>query len=100
MLLQQAEQLSFDDARSCLRRWETLADLDGTLHLRASGGDAVTSAEMIAIFTAELEREFHADVTERTRLHGSDAPSSLLPRTDAPTKRPSQRTDSSPIPTT
>jgi hypothetical protein len=61
LLLEQAEQLSFDDARSCLRRWVTLADLDGahadraanlerrtatvvdldgTLHLRASGGDA------------------------------------------------------------
>jgi hypothetical protein len=104
ILLEQAEQLSFDDARTCLRRWEILADLDGahadraadlerrtatvvdldgTLHLRASGGDAVTKAEMIAIFNAEVEREFHADVTERTRIRGSDAPSSLLPRTDA-----------------
>ena len=104
ILLTQAEQLTFDDARTCLRRWEILADpdgahtdreanvanrtatvvdLDGTLHLRASGGDAVTTAEMIAIFNAEVEREFHADVTERTRLHGSDAPASLLARTDA-----------------
>jgi hypothetical protein len=104
VLLEQAEQLSFDDARTCLRRWEILADLDGahaeresnvanrtatvveldgSLHLRASGGDALATAEMVAIFDAELEREFRADVAERTRLHGPDAPSSLLPRTDA-----------------
>jgi hypothetical protein len=38
---------------------------------------------MIAIFAAQLEREFQADVAERTRLHGADAPASLLPRTDA-----------------
>jgi hypothetical protein len=83
VLLEQAEQLSFDDARTCLRRWEVLADVDGALHLRASGGDALSTAEIIAIFDAELERQFHADVTERARLHGPDAPSSLLPRTDA-----------------
>jgi hypothetical protein len=104
VLLEQAEQVSFDQARTCLRRWEILADLDGAyadreanaanrtataveldgaLHLRASGGDALATAEMIAIFTAEVERQFHADVTERTRLHGPDAPASLLPRTDA-----------------
>jgi hypothetical protein len=104
VLLEQAEQLSFDDARTCVRRWEILADLDGahadraanianrtatvvdldgTLHLRATGGDALATAEMIAIFNAEVEREFQADVTERTRLHGPDAPSSLLARTDA-----------------
>jgi hypothetical protein len=104
VLLEQAEQLSFDDARTCLRRWEILADLDGAhadraanvanrtatavdvdgvLHLRASGGDALATAEMIAIFNAEVERQFHADVAERTRLHGPDAPASLLPRTDA-----------------
>lgn len=104
VLLEQAEQLSFDNARTCLRRWEILADLDGahadresnvanrtasvaeldgSLHLRASGGDALATAEMIAIFDAELEREFRADVAERTRMHGPDAPCSLLPRTDA-----------------
>jgi len=30
MLLDHAELLSFDDLRICVRRWETLADLDGT----------------------------------------------------------------------
>jgi len=104
VLLEQAEQLNFDTARTCLKRWEiladldgahadleatvanrsaTVADLDGSLHLRASGGDGLATAEMVAIFNAEVEREFQADVTERTRLHGADAPASLLPRTDA-----------------
>ncbi len=104
VLLEQAEQLSFDDARTCLRRWEVLADLDGAhadreanvenrrasvvdlegaLHMRASGGDALATAEMIAIFNAEVERQFQADVAERTRLHGADASASLLRRTDA-----------------
>jgi hypothetical protein len=104
ILLEQAEQLSFEAARTCLRRWETLADLegahadreanvvnrtatvvdlDGALHVRASGGDALSTAEMIAIFNAELERQFRLDVAERTRLHGPDAPASSLPRTDS-----------------
>jgi hypothetical protein len=104
VLLEQAEQLSFDDARTCLRRWEILADLDGahadreasvanrsatvvdldgTLYLRATGGDRLATAEMVAIFNAELEREFQVDVAERTRLHGSDAPASALQRTDS-----------------
>ncbi len=104
VLLEQAEQLSFDDARTCLRRWEVLADLDGahaeraanianrtatvtdidgSLHVRASGGDALSTAEMVAIFNASLEQEFQADVAERTRLHGPDAPASLLARTDS-----------------
>ena len=104
VLLEQAEQLSFDAARTCLRRWEILADIDGAhadreanvtnrtasvvdvdgaLHLRACGGDALATAEMIAIFTAELERQFRADVAERTHLHGPDAPASLRARTDA-----------------
>ena len=104
VLLEQAEQLSFDDARTCLRRWETLADtdgahhdrdeseaarrasaveIDGTLHLRANGGSPLATAEMIAIFDAAVEREFRHDVAERTRLHGPDAPATLLARTDA-----------------
>ncbi len=104
LLLEQAEQLSFNDARTCLRRWESLADLDGAhtdreanitnrtatvadlhgaLHLRASGGDPIATAEMVAIFNAAVEREFQADVAERTRIHGADAPSPLLARTDA-----------------
>jgi hypothetical protein len=104
VLLDQAEQLSFEDARTCVRRWEALADLDGanrdrelsherrtatvteldgSLYLRATGGTAELAAEMTAIFNQALQREFAADIAERTRLHGPDAPASLLPRTDA-----------------
>jgi len=104
VLLDHAEQLSFEEARTCVSRWETLADLDGanrdrelsherrtatvteldgSLYLRATGGTAETAAEMTAIFNQALEREFQADVAERTRLHGPDAPASLLRRTDA-----------------
>lgn len=104
VLLGLIEQLSFEDAQVCLRRWETLADLDGAhkdrdlskaartatvtelggaLFLKATGGSAEDAAEMAAIFDAAVEAEFQADVAERTRLHGPDAAASLLPRTDA-----------------
>ena len=103
MLLVQAEQLSFEDARTCLRRWEMFADLDGAhrdrelshqartatvteldgaLYVHATGGTAEIAAELEAIFHLALEREFRTDVAERTRIHGSDAPASLLSRTD------------------
>ncbi len=104
ILVENAEQLSFEDSRTCLVRWQMLADLDGAhrdrelsherrsatvaeldgaLFLRATGGTAEVAAEMEAIFQQALEREFRLDVAERTRLHGPDAPASLLPRTDA-----------------
>ncbi len=104
ILLIQAEQLSFEDARTCLRRWQALADLDGAhrdremsherrtatvteidgaLYARATGGTAEVAAELEAIFKQALESEFRVDVAERTRLHGPDTPASLLPRPDA-----------------
>ena len=104
LLLVQAEQLEFDQARLCLKRWESFADadgahndreaskagrtatvgeLDGSLFLKATGGTAEDAAEMIAIFNVELETQFQLDVAERTRLHGPDAPASMLPRSDA-----------------
>ena len=88
VLLNLCEQLSFEDAQVCLKRWETLADLngahktrkiskaactatvttiDGAVFLKASGGTAEDAAEMIAIFNAALEAEFQTDVAERTR---------------------------------
>jgi hypothetical protein len=104
LLLDHAEQLPFDDFRRVVRRWESLADEDGaavdaevnetnrtaSLHevggavdLRASGGSAMTVAEMLGIFEQFVEDEFRTDVGSRTELHGPDAPASLLPRTDA-----------------
>ncbi|HUS42374.1 MAG TPA: DUF222 domain-containing protein [Ilumatobacteraceae bacterium] len=104
LLLEHGEQLPFDDFRRVVRRWETLADEDGTelddeanennrtasLHerdgaidLTASGGSAMTTAEMLGVFEQFVEAEFRQDVAARTELHGADAPASLLPRTDA-----------------
>jgi hypothetical protein len=104
LLLVQAEQLEFDEARLCLKRWEMFADaegahndreaskaartatvteLDGSLWLKATGGTAEDAAEMAAVFNKELQTQFQADVAERNRLHGSDGPASLLPRSDA-----------------
>jgi hypothetical protein len=103
-LTEHAEQLPFEDFRTVVRRWETLADadgahrdaeqsheqrtasiteLDGGVDLRASGGSPLTTAAMMTIFDRFVEEEFRGDVEERTRLHGPDAPSSLLARTAA-----------------
>ena len=35
------------------------------------------------MFDHFVEAEFHADVVQRSELHGENAPASLLPRTDA-----------------
>ena len=104
LLLDNAEHLSFEDFRTVVRRWEHLADEDGTLDdaeanhtnrtaglhevngcldLRASGGRPLDTAAMLGIFERFVEAEFRADVAARTEMHGPDAPASLLPRTDA-----------------
>ena len=104
VLLDHAEHLAFEDFRTVVRRWEHLADEDGTLDdaeanhanrtaglhevngcldLRASGGRPLDAAEMLGIFERFVEDEFRIDVAARTELHGPDAPASLLPRTDA-----------------
>lgn len=104
VLLDSAEHLPFDNFRTVVRRWENLADQDGAHHdaevthanrtvslhelnggidLRASGGDVLSTAEMLGVFDRFVEAEFQIDVAARTELHGPDAPASLLPRTDA-----------------
>jgi hypothetical protein len=103
-LLTHAEQLPYDDFRVVAKRWEILADVDGAfddadaanerrtatvldvgggLHLRASGGDPITTSAMQTIFERFVEAEYRADVALRTELHGPDAPAGLLPRSDA-----------------
>lgn len=103
VLLAHAEQLSYEEFRIVARRWETLADLDGAerndelsherrtalvadldgaLHLRASGGSGIVTAEMINIFDRFRDAEFRKDVAARTAAVGPDAPASSLPRTD------------------
>jgi hypothetical protein len=104
MLLQHAEHLGFDDFRVVVRRWETLADLDGaerndeasnerrtasvldldgSVRVRASGGTGMVTAELMGIFQQFVNAEFDADVAARTAEFGPDAPASKLPRTDA-----------------
>jgi hypothetical protein len=104
VLLEQAEQLPHDDAKRCLDRWVMFADLDGahrqreldherrtatvteldgTVHMSASGGTALAAAELQTIFQHFLDAEFAADSAERLEHHGANAPTALLARTDA-----------------
>lgn len=104
LLLEQAETLEFDDFRTCVRRWEMLADEDGAhkdreqsvesrnasaipsgagIDLRATGGDAVTAAELIAIFNAFVQAEFDKDQAARLAEFGDDAAGRSFARTGA-----------------
>jgi hypothetical protein len=104
LLLEQAESLEFDDFRTCVRRWEMLADEDGAhkdrdrsvesrnasavpsgagIDLRANGGDAVTAAEMIAILNAFTQAEFDKDHAARLAEFGADAAGQPFARTAA-----------------
>ncbi|HSP30274.1 MAG TPA: DUF222 domain-containing protein, partial [Ilumatobacteraceae bacterium] len=104
LLLQHGEHLGFDEFRVVVRRWETLADLDGaerndeasherrtasvldvdgSVRVRASGGTGMVTAEMMGIFQRFVDAEFAKDVAARTAEFGPDAPASKLPRTDA-----------------
>lgn len=104
LLLEQAELLEFDDFRTCVRRWEMLADEDGAhrdrdrsvesrnasavpsgagIDLRASGGDALTAAEMIAILNVFTQAEFDRDQAARLAEFGSDAAGRTFARTGA-----------------
>lgn len=102
LLVECAERMAFDDFRTCLRRWVTLVDLDGSfreleeavagrtasvsvvgdeLHVSAEGGDPMTAASMEAIFQAFVDAEFRADCEARRDEHGDDAHVQPLPRT-------------------
>ncbi len=104
LLIEQAELLEFDDFRTCVRRWELLADEDGAhqdrdrsvearnasaaplgagLDLRMTGGDAVTAAEMIAILNAFVQEEFDRDHAARLAEFGADAAGQPFARTAA-----------------
>lgn len=104
VLLEHAEHLSYEHFRTCVRRWEILADadgahrdrdrnhenrtalvteLDGATHISASGGTALDAAEFQAIFDRFLQSEFDEDVAARTEAYGPNAPADLLPRSNA-----------------
>jgi hypothetical protein len=107
-LLDAAEQLKYEDFRIVGLRWETLADTNGAeqraannvehraatvidaggeLFMRACGGTALNTAEMVAIFDSFVDHEFRLDNATRDITHGPNAPTSLLARTDKQRRR-------------
>jgi hypothetical protein len=102
VLLDQAQQLPYDEFRVCVQRWESAADADGAhrdheqthanrraslnqvgdgYDLTASGGVA-QGATMKEIFDAFVDAEFHADCDDvRTNLGIDDPGPSDLART-------------------
>jgi Domain of unknown function (DUF222)/HNH endonuclease len=103
-LVDHAEQLPYGSFCKVAKRWENLADADGSHHdaevsnerrtaslhsidegidLRATGGSALTAGLMSKIYDTFVEAEFQADVAARAEMYGENAPASLLPRTDA-----------------
>jgi hypothetical protein len=104
LLVEHCEQLSFEQSRVCVRRWEALADEDGAERDRdgsveqrtalvgtlgqgvvvsATGGSPLEAEEMTLIFDRFVDHEFQLDCAERTERYGPDAPTGLLARTDA-----------------
>lgn len=102
LLLDDAEHLPFADFSVCVERFVALADADGAqdsrddavehrdAHVRsvagmvdvtATGGDAVSAAELIAIFERFSEAEYHADVRARRDEFGDEADAHPLSRT-------------------
>jgi membrane protease subunit (stomatin/prohibitin family) len=102
MLLDHAERLSFFEFRACVKRFVTLADLDGahddldvsienrraqvidldgSLCLDGSGGDPLINAELDATFRHFCGLEYDADIAARRDRFGNDAELHPLPRT-------------------
>lgn len=103
IMLQHAERVPFHEFRLIVRRWESLADLDGS-HRDAAGAHDGRDAtvvhvgdEMIVtahgglgqgavvkeIFDRFVDAEFTADWEATVARYGDDAAFSLMPRTDA-----------------
>jgi Arc/MetJ family transcription regulator len=102
LLLEHARQLSFEEFRLVVRRWEMLADSDGTHRdrdttraarsaslietadgflLRASCNHA-SGAALKEIFDRFIDDEWHADWNTACAEHGNNAAPGNLPRTD------------------
>lgn len=103
ILLDHAEQLTFDEFRLIVQRWEQIADADGAhrdherahrdrrasfgvaghiAHLVAAGGIA-EAAEMMEILRRYAEAEFHTDWASIRDKYGDAATKDHLPRTAA-----------------
>jgi hypothetical protein len=102
LLLEHAEQLPYSDFTAALDHFVAQADADGahddrdgnvegrsaavlavgsSLHITASGGDALTTAEMIAIHERYCDREYEQDLDVRRSRYGADAEHHELART-------------------
>jgi Domain of unknown function (DUF222) len=103
MLLDNAEHLPYSDFAATVDHFESRADADGahddrdaqidgrrarvvdvggSLDARASGGDGLTTAEMLAIHDHFTELEYQADLEARRAEHGELADGFALARTD------------------
>lgn len=80
--LADADGAEHDAAHTLDSRTATMANVDGSLFLRASGGDAMTTAELLAIVDRFVEREFQTDVEQRATRTGGSVDGVELPRTD------------------
>ncbi len=99
LLIDDAEQLSFDDYRVCVERAVSQLDedgarpdpdgrnarvveVDGGLDVRVTGGEsALTTAQVLAIFEAFVDAEFQKDLTARAAEHGDQTDGVPLTRT-------------------
>jgi hypothetical protein len=102
-LLQHAEQMPYSDFATVVDHFMERADEDGahddrdqsiegrralvvdvagTLDIRASGGDGLVTAELIAIHRRFTEIEYRNDLEANRRAHGELADGFALPRTD------------------
>ena len=102
ILLDAAEQLSYSEFSQCADRFVSQADEDGAhdgrddavehrhahvsdlggiVDITAHGGDALTTAELIAIHQRFTEAEYQTDLAARRADHGDAAEQHPLPRT-------------------
>jgi hypothetical protein len=103
IFLEHSEHMSFEDFRSLVTRWESIADADGAFRsheashrrrrasmfvnqtvvsLQASGG-TVDGAAMLEVFERYKDAEYLADWAEARAIHGDSTTASHLPRTAA-----------------
>jgi hypothetical protein len=103
LLIEHAQQLSFDEFNLVMRRWEMLADADGSFRdheaahrgrtasvkvtdgsvdIRAQGGSA-QGVSIKEIFQRYVDAEFELDWAATVAQYGDGACPALMPRTDA-----------------
>lgn len=72
-----------EERRNASNRRAWMDDTSGSLCLRASGGDALTSAQVLAVFESFVHAELQIDIADRRAEHGDDADHHPLPRTQS-----------------